>query len=174
MQLIINGHVFQVDGEGDSLVVNGTRYGVRMVRRGDIFTVYVNERPLAVHMPEGSVDGMVQVIVDAKVYEVEVKSTAGGVTDRKGPPVPTNLAADPETVTSQMTGLVVRVDVEVGDHLGVGDVLLTVESMKMENEVLSPREGVVKEVAVTGGTRVKDGDVLVRFEKSPGPAEAGT
>ena len=174
MQLIINGHVFQVDGEGDSLVVNGTRYGVRMVRQGDIVTVYVNGRPLAVHMPEDSVDGMVQVIVDAKVYEVEVKSTTGGVSDRKKPPVPTSLAADPETVTSQMTGLIVRVDVEVGDHLGVGDVLLTVESMKMENEVMSPREGVVKEVAVTGGTRVKDGDVLIRFEKSPGPAETGT
>lgn len=174
MQLIINGHVFQVDGEGDSLVVNGTRYGVRMVRQGDIVTVYVNGRPLAVHMPEDRGDGMVQVIVDAKVYEVEVKSATGGVADRKRPPVPTSLAADPEAVTSQMTGLVVRVDAEVGDRLGVGDVLLTIESMKMENEVLSPREGVVKEVSVTAGTRVKDGDVLVRFEKPPEPAEAGT
>jgi pyruvate carboxylase subunit B len=45
-----------------------------------------------------------------------------------------------------------------------GDSLLVLEAMKMENDVKSPKDGVVKEVAVAAGTRVNEGDVLVVLE----------
>jgi biotin carboxyl carrier protein len=71
--------------------------------------------------------------------------------------------AVPQTVTAQIPGRVVSVSVAVGDHVTVGQRLLAVEAMKMENEVRSPRAGTVEQVHVTAGVRVELGDELVRI-----------
>jgi biotin carboxyl carrier protein len=42
-----------------------------------------------------------------------------------------------------------------------GDLLLVIEAMKMENEVLAPASGTVKEIAVAAGARVSEGDLLI-------------
>jgi biotin carboxyl carrier protein len=60
-----------------------------------------------------------------------------------------------------MTGSIVEVRCAVGDRVAQGDVLLVIESMKMNNELRSPADGVVEQVAVTGGQRVNAGDLLV-------------
>ena len=167
MELIVNGQTFQVEDEGDSFVVNGERYSVRVSRQWNIVTVYVNDRPLAVQLPtEGGFErDKAQVLVDAKVYDVEIKSDVIRRSDRKQPAsssvVPT---ATHGTVVAQMTGLVIKVAVSSGSQVQAGDLLLVLESMKMENEIHSPSDGVVKEVTVGEGDRVKVGDVLVKLE----------
>jgi biotin carboxyl carrier protein len=60
-----------------------------------------------------------------------------------------------------MTGRVIRVDVEPGQEVKEGDILLVIEAMKMENEVLAPQAGTVKEVTVAAGGRINEGDLLV-------------
>jgi biotin carboxyl carrier protein len=64
-------------------------------------------------------------------------------------------------ITAPMTGSIVEVRCAVGDRVAQGDVLLVIESMKMNNELRSPADGVVEQVAVTGGQRVNAGDLLV-------------
>jgi acetyl-CoA/propionyl-CoA carboxylase biotin carboxyl carrier protein len=59
---------------------------------------------------------------------------------------------------------VVRVEVNVGDTVEEGQVLLVIEAMKMENEVAAPVAGRVKEVLVQAGARVSEGDPLVVLE----------
>jgi biotin carboxyl carrier protein len=61
----------------------------------------------------------------------------------------------PQSVLSRIPGRVVRVWVEVGQEVAVGDRLLSVEAMKMENEVRSPVAGVVQAVRVVVGDRVE-------------------
>jgi len=58
-----------------------------------------------------------------------------------------------------MTGGVIRVDIEPGQEVREGDLLLLIEAMKMENEVLAPQAGTVKEVAVAAGARISEGDL---------------
>ena len=63
-------------------------------------------------------------------------------------------------ISSQMPGKVVRVLVDVGTKVEKGDGIVVVEAMKMQNEMKSPRAGVVVSVNVTSGATVNAGEVL--------------
>ena len=67
-------------------------------------------------------------------------------------------------VTAMLPGTIVKILVEVGEHVKAGQALLILEAMKMENEVVSPRDGKVKEIKVKEGARVETGDVLIVIE----------
>jgi pyruvate carboxylase subunit B len=67
-------------------------------------------------------------------------------------------------VRAPMPGLVVRVEVAVGDRVGAGAGLLVVEAMKMENELRAPGAGVVTAVHVAAGAAVERGALLVTLE----------
>ncbi len=67
-------------------------------------------------------------------------------------------------VAAPMPGRVLRVLVKPGDDVAVGQGLVVVEAMKMENEIGSPKAGRVREVAVTDGQSVESGRLLVVVE----------
>lgn len=64
---------------------------------------------------------------------------------------------------TELTANVWQVHVEVGQTVAEGDILVILESMKMEIPVESPRAGTVKEVRVKPDDVVQDGDVVVVF-----------
>jgi pyruvate carboxylase subunit B len=63
-----------------------------------------------------------------------------------------------------MPGLVTRVLVAAGDAVRAGDSIVVMEAMKMENELRAKSDGTVRAVAVTPGTAVEKGMVLVELE----------
>ena len=69
-----------------------------------------------------------------------------------------------ETVEVPITGKIVSVNVKVGDTVKEGDVLCVLESMKMENPILSPVDGTVTEVGVDVEQVVKPGEVIAVIE----------
>jgi acetyl/propionyl-CoA carboxylase alpha subunit len=72
--------------------------------------------------------------------------------------------AGPMTVKATLPGLIVAVAVAVGDEVEQGASLLTIEAMKMQNEVRAPRPGRVVEIAVAAGVAVATGAPLLRLE----------
>jgi acetyl-CoA/propionyl-CoA carboxylase biotin carboxyl carrier protein len=64
------------------------------------------------------------------------------------------------TVSAPMQGTIVQVLVEVGATVAVGQAILVLEAMKMENQISSTREGTVTEIRVAAGDPVGTGDVL--------------
>ena len=66
----------------------------------------------------------------------------------------------PTEVEAEITGNVWKVEVEVGASVDAGDVLLILESMKMEIPVEAPSAGTVSEIRVREGASVEEGDVL--------------
>lgn len=65
---------------------------------------------------------------------------------------------------SPMPGRVIGVAVKPGDHVSIGDELLTLEAMKMENALKSDGEGIVKSIEVVLQDVVEKGKVLITFE----------
>jgi pyruvate carboxylase subunit B len=71
-----------------------------------------------------------------------------------------------------MPGLVLRVQVAVGQQVAAGSGLVVLEAMKMENELKSRAPGVIKAVRVQPGEAVEKGQVLVEFEAADQPEAA--
>lgn len=67
-------------------------------------------------------------------------------------------------IKTAMPGKVVRVLAEQGAEIRQGESVLVVEAMKMQNEMKSPKDGIVKEIRVAEGATVNAGDVLAIIE----------
>jgi biotin carboxyl carrier protein len=63
-------------------------------------------------------------------------------------------------IKTAMPGKVVRVLVESGAEVKKGDGVIIVEAMKMQNEMKSPKDGIVKEIRASEGATVNAGDIL--------------
>ncbi len=70
----------------------------------------------------------------------------------------------PIVVAAPMAGRITSLKVDVGTRAEEGQSLVVLEAMKMENDVASPKKGLVKEVYVKPGALVKAGDKLVLVE----------
>lgn len=69
-----------------------------------------------------------------------------------------------ESVVAPMTGKIISVMVEKGDAVEEGQTLCILEAMKMENTIMAHRAGTVKEMYISVGASVNEGDVLLVFE----------
>jgi biotin carboxyl carrier protein len=65
-----------------------------------------------------------------------------------------------EIVEVPITGKIISVEAKVGDALQEGDVICTIEAMKMENPIVAPVAGKVAEVRVKVGEVVTSGNVI--------------
>ena len=68
------------------------------------------------------------------------------------------------TVTVPMQGTIVKVSVEVGQHIDAGDTVVILEAMKMENSVNAEKGGIVTAIKVVAGDSVGAGDVVAVIE----------
>jgi biotin carboxyl carrier protein len=115
-----------------------------------------------VHGLVGTRDGGLTVVVDGQTIEAVVlderavrlaSAAAGG-----------RRSASQTTVQAPMPGLVVAVPVEVGRAVARGTTLVVLSAMKMQNELTAPADATVKEILVSAGQTVDQGQALVRLE----------
>jgi pyruvate carboxylase subunit B len=77
-------------------------------------------------------------------------------------------AVGPKALKAPMPGLVVKVEVEEGDVVSTGQGLVIVEAMKMENELRSGGEALVRNVLIAPGETVEKDQVLMEFDPLEG------
>ena len=68
------------------------------------------------------------------------------------------------SIKAPMPGLILDIHVKAGDSVKEDDALLILEAMKMENVIVSPRDGLIKSVSVTKGAAIDKGQLLIEFE----------
>lgn len=129
-----------------------------------------------------------RITIDGKTYEAEVEilepeesrpafvpsspATPYPPMSRNGDPAGMPPALQPpddpgdggRICLSPVTGLVIRVNVEPGQTVQPGELLVVLEAMKMENQVTAKHAGIVKSVNVTPGNPVRMHQVLIEFE----------
>ncbi|MEJ7747824.1 MAG: acetyl-CoA carboxylase biotin carboxyl carrier protein subunit [Candidatus Limnocylindrales bacterium] len=104
----------------------------------------------------------VEVSVGGWRYEFEVEAEAKatlrerGTRSRRG----VGQSGDHLEVRAIMPGRIISIAVGAGEKVEVGQTLLVVEAMKMQNDLRAPRAGIVHSVAVAAGSTVELGDIL--------------
>lgn len=122
-----------------------------------------------------------KVTLHGKVYEVQVEkgeaimvsvndvaTAPAAVATAPVPAAPVAAAAPAapvvgagEVVTSPLPGNVLTIKVNAGQSVKKGEVMLIIEAMKMENEILAPRDAVISQVVVSKGATVDTGAALI-------------
>lgn len=96
-----------------------------------------------------------RIPVSVQTWRERVLAEARGAAADSGTPV---------DIRATLPGLVVAINVTEGDEVEEGAALLTIEAMKMQNEVRSPRAGRIAALGVTVGQPVATGVLLLRIE----------
>jgi biotin carboxyl carrier protein len=148
-----------VDGVARDLELVAVDDGAWLVRGGTSQTLaYVDGAgsKVAVSIKRGGAD---PVIVAAEVVEARSAAVAALAQQAQRP-----REAGPSTVRSPMPGRVVKIVVRVGERVAVGQAVVVVEAMKMENELRATRAGTVRELRCAEGAAVEAGQDLVVVE----------
>lgn len=137
--------------------INGTEYAVDIIDvDGDMATVAVNGSNFEV-----AVEGMTvkPASKTPKVVKTAVVAAPEAVSERKPAPAPAGGAAG--ALKAPLPGVILSIDVKVGETVKVGQRLFVLEAMKMENNIDSDREGIVREIKIEKGDSVLEGDVIM-------------
>ncbi len=142
----VDGKIFELDFES--------------VESQPVFSLIVNGKSYEAYVYQGDED--LEVLIKGRLYHSKVedererrlRAASGGEVAQTGP----------FHLKAPMPGLVVAVQVESGQEVKKGDVLLILESMKMQNELKSPRDGVVGRIQVKAGDSVEQRQKMLSVE----------
>jgi len=113
-------------------------------------------------MVEEIENGKLRVHFDGKSYDVKTKSDMGeeilkGIETKKTKP-------GANSITAPLPGTIVSLHVAVGENVTEGKSLMKLVAMKMENDIIALKDGIIKEIMVKKGQNVNKGDVLAIIE----------
>jgi biotin carboxyl carrier protein len=156
----IRDRTYVIDVEGGAVTVDGERLEthwaaipgtplLHLLLGGDSWTVACPRRSNSRWALGAAGERFEVEVQDDRAKQIEALTGRGRKVVQSG------------VVKAPMPGLVVRVEVTVGESVEAGAALVVVEAMKMENELRAPQRGVVEQVHVSAGQRVEKGATLV-------------
>ena len=146
----------------------------------DIYSFNINDNPYEVKILSIK-KNIARVEVNAVEYEVDISDMGDlhfeSSIQKTGQPVrkmereevvinttqtsAPQVSAGTNDIAAPMPGLICKIHVAEGDKVKTGDVILTIEAMKMENQVKTTRDGVISKINVKEGDTVAEGAPLV-------------
>jgi biotin carboxyl carrier protein len=151
-------YTIEIDQEGQ-ITVNDQQYRIdfQQLSEGGMLSLLLNQHSLEAIVEER--DQSWEVLIRGELYSVKVQDErAYRLAKARGVSTAVTGKAN---IASPMPGLIIEVPVEVGQIVKKGDQVIILESMKMENELRAPRDGIIKKVWVTKGASVEKNEVLV-------------
>ena len=154
-------------------------YRVDLVRESEGWACKLDGRPVAINVAPTQ-EGTLSILLNGKSYEIKREVTAAEnnivIGSQRFPTVvrdPRSLSSrrtadaggqGPKKITAPMPGKVVRITAVVGSEVEAGQAVIVIEAMKMQNELKSPRKGILKKLSVAEGAAVEAGQVLAEVE----------
>lgn len=148
------------DGPVKKVSVNGKIYDVDYNMGGDsIYSIILNHKSHGVQISTVS-DDVYEVKNKGDYFQVQVIDELKKMRQSRI----RTAAAGRQVITAQMPGVILRVNVEPGQEVKSGTPLCVLVAMKMENEIRSPIDGIVKEVYINSGDKVAVNDKMLVVE----------
>jgi len=140
--------------------VQGVDYEVEIEQvEGNIAKVNVNGIPFEVELQQPINAAKHPTIVKPKVEDPKPVATAAPVA--AAPAQPAAVAGSGNPVKAPLPGTITNINVKVGDTVAVGDVVVVLEAMKMQNNIEAEYAGTVNAITVNPGDSVMEGAVLL-------------
>ncbi len=102
------------------------------------------------------------VKVNNNTYTVSIEDDLDQLINKMG--FELSASSHVNSIKAPMPGLILEIEVSVGQEIKENDTLLILEAMKMENVIVSPRDGVIKAISVEKGDAVEKNQLLIEFE----------
>jgi biotin carboxyl carrier protein len=152
LELERQGNTWRCKLDGKAITADAVR------ARPNVLSLIIEGQSYEVKREQSAQD--MHIWVQGARYAAEVRDPRSLRSRRAG----AETAQGPRKLTAPMPGKVVRVLVKEKDEIEQGQGLIVVEAMKMQNELKSPKKGVVQKMLAAEGANVNAGDVLAIVE----------
>ncbi len=159
-----------------SVLVEDSAHGVEIHEEGDTRTVYWDGKPVDLDCPLTLSNHKTSILLDGHPYEISWKQdnewifvnlnqavykvrVNRGTKQKKQKK--TTQGAHEEIISAPMPGMVVDLKVNPDQEVKMGEPLIILEAMKMENELRCPIDGRVKTIHAKAGQKVEKGEKLI-------------
>ena len=147
----------------DGKEVIGTHGSVLKWDDHQFFTLtYKGQKFFGELLEDNSEDNSLKIKINQRVFEVKKKGELDDLISALGLDIPK--VRKLKELQAPMPGRIVQVSVEVGQELNIGDEILSLEAMKMENILKAEGVGTVKAIFAKANQVVEKGFVLIEFE----------
>ena len=153
--LVLEGSPYEIERRSDLMVVNGVEFTCSL--KDGMPIVGGTPHPVKLSGASAEVDGI--------AYAIEVK----GLEEPKGPSrsrkaASAGAAEAAGAVTAIMPGLIIKILKQEGERVEVGDTILILEAMKMQNDIQAKVAGTIQQMNVKQGENVEMRQVLCVIE----------
>jgi len=157
---IINGTTFDIEIQNDgTLLVNGEKRAVDFLSYGDEALYSIIMDTVSHELLIDEQDGEYEILMRGKRYTGTVLDERAQLVASRGS---SKMVHSGEiSIRAPMPGLIVAIPVQEGQEVKAGQTVVILESMKMQNELKSPRDGIVQRLSVESGQSVEQNKLLV-------------
>jgi biotin carboxyl carrier protein len=131
--------------------IHENNYNVKIVsHEEDIIELEVNGTSYSVRMKD-------------EIKKTKTPTLVRSASKRPTEPIKVNPSSSKTKIVAPIPGVILSIDVKVGDTIKVGDRLLVLEAMKMENNITSEKAGTVSAIQIKVGQQVLQSEVMIEL-----------
>ena len=132
--------------------IHDNNYNVKIVSHEEnVIKLEVNGTSYSVKMKE-------------EVKKVKTPTLVRAASKRPSEPLKVNPSSSKTKIVAPIPGVILSIDVKVGDTIKVGDRMLVLEAMKMENNIVSEKAGVITAIHISSGQQVLQNEIMLELE----------
>ena len=160
MKFIHSDKIYLVELEKDNNVylvtINNKKHVIKdLFTQPNIISLKLGDKIQNIYFTSSKDKTYLSIDGESYILEVEKKSSTKSLSGSK---------QKGNSIFSPMPGLLVKIPVSIGDKVKLGETLAIVEAMKMQNELPSPRDGIIKKINGKEGEQVDGLQVIVELE----------
>jgi len=131
--------------------VNSNNYKVNIKsHEGNVIDLEVNGTSYSIQMKE-------------EIKKTKTPTLVRAASKRPAEPLKVNPSSSKSKIVAPIPGTVLSIDVKVGDTLKVGDRMLVLEAMKMENNIVCEKAGTITDIKIAVGQQVLQDEVMIEL-----------